>query len=149
MVTSEDRFGQVQTYGETKLCNILFTKELDRRLKAVGIDNVMVVACHPGYVVTNLGSNMAAANNNWIYWLLIKIATLLPGGKTPEMGAMPTLYAATGKEVVGGDYIGPKDRSTGCPARHQPADLCDSESAATKLWAFSEKMAHVTFAVQK
>lgn len=113
MVTSEDRFGQVQTYGESKLCNILFTKELDRRLKAAGIDNVTVVACHPGYVATSLGSNMAAANNSWIYWLLIKIVTLLPGGKTPEMGAMPTLYAATGKEVIGGTIL---DRRTGTRA---------------------------------
>ncbi|GMF23517.1 unnamed protein product [Phytophthora fragariaefolia] len=148
MVTSEERFGQVQTYGETKLCNILFTKELDRRLKAAGIENVTAVACHPGYVATSLGSNMAAANSNWIYWLLIKIVTMLPGGKTPEVGAMPTLYAATGKEVVGGDYIGPKDRSTGSPARHEPAEICKSESAAKKLWALSEKLGNVTFKVE-
>jgi NAD(P)-dependent dehydrogenase (short-subunit alcohol dehydrogenase family) len=149
MVTSEDKFGQVQTYGQTKLCNILFTVELDRRLKAAGIDNVTAVACHPGYVATNLGANMAANNNNWVYWLLIRIVTLLPGGKSPEMGAMPTLYAATGKEVAGGDYIGPKNRSTGSPARHEPAELCKSESAAKKLWAFSEKLANVTFDVDK
>ncbi|KAE8989249.1 hypothetical protein PR002_g21504 [Phytophthora rubi] len=149
MVTSELRFGQVQTYGESKLCNILFTKELDRRLKAAGVDNVTAVACHPGYVATSLGANMAAANSNWVYWLLIRIVTLLPGGKTPEMGAMPTLYAATGTEVVGGDYIGPKDRNSGSPARHEPAELCKSESAARKLWAASEKLTHVTFAVDK
>ncbi|GMF22661.1 unnamed protein product [Phytophthora lilii] len=149
IMVNEDRFGQVQTYGETKLCNILFTVELDRRLKAAGIENVTAVACHPGYVATNLGANMAAANTNWIYWMVIKLVTLLPGGKSPEMGAIPTLYAATGEAVVGGDYIGPKDRATGSPARHEPADLCKSESAAKKLWAFSEKLAQVTFNVEK
>ncbi|KAG1693559.1 hypothetical protein DVH05_023323 [Phytophthora capsici] len=92
---NEDRFGQLQTYGETKLCNILFTLELDRQLQAAGIENVTAVACHPGYVATNLGTNMAAANSNWLYWLLIKLVMLLPGGKTPEMGAIPILYAAT------------------------------------------------------
>ncbi|ETL93383.1 hypothetical protein F442_08721 [Phytophthora nicotianae P10297] len=149
MVTSESKFGQVQTYGETKLCNILFTVELDRRIKAAGIETVTAVSCHPGYVATNLGANMAAANNNWLYWLLIKFMTLLPGGKSPEMGAMPTLYAATGNEVVGGDYIGPKDRTTGSPARHEPAKLCKSEPAGKKLWAFSEKLASLTFVVEK
>ncbi|POM81219.1 Retinol dehydrogenase, partial [Phytophthora palmivora] len=149
MVTSEHKFGQVQTYGETKLCNILFTIELDRRLKAAGIEKVTVVACHPGYVATNLGSNMAAANNSWFYWLVIKLLTFLPGGKSPEMGAMPTLYAATGNEVVGGDYIGPKNRNSGSPARHEPAELCKSKSAAEKLWALSEKLANVSFAVEK
>ncbi|OWZ05442.1 Retinol dehydrogenase [Phytophthora megakarya] len=149
MVTSPDKFGQVQTYGETKLCNILFTIELDRRLRTAGLENVTAVACHPGYVATNLGANMAAANDNWLYWLLIKLMTFLPGGKTPEMGAIPTLYAATGNEVVGGDYIGPKDRSTGSPARHEPATLCQSKSGANKLWAFSEKLANVTFVVEK
>ncbi|KAG6945293.1 hypothetical protein JG687_00017387 [Phytophthora cactorum] len=149
MVTSEDKFGQVQTYGETKLCNILFTVELDQRVKAAGIENVTAVSCHPGYVATNLGANMAAANNNWLYWLVIKFMTLLPGGKSPEMGAMPTLYAAAGNEVVGGDYIGPKDRSTGSPARHEAAKLCKSESAGKKLWAFSEKLASLTFVVEQ
>ncbi|EEY55159.1 retinol dehydrogenase, putative [Phytophthora infestans T30-4] len=149
MVTTEDKFGQIQTYGKTKLCNILFTMELDRRIQAARIENVMAVSCHPGYVATNLGANMAAANTNWLYWLVIKLMTLLPGGKSPEMGALPTLYAATGNEVVGGDYIGPKDRSTGSPARHMPSELCNSESAAKKLWAFSEKLANLTFVVEK
>ncbi|KAL3663995.1 hypothetical protein V7S43_010882 [Phytophthora oleae] len=149
IMATEETFGQLQTYGETKLCNILFTLELDRRLQAAGIENVTAVACHPGYVATNLGANMAAANSNWLYWLLIKLVTLLPGGKTSEMGAMPTLYAATGEEVIGGDYIGPKDRNSGAPARHEPAELCKSESAAKKLWAYSEKLAHVTFAIEK
>ncbi|KAG1693554.1 hypothetical protein DVH05_023322 [Phytophthora capsici] len=147
-MANEDRFGQLQTYGETKLCNILFTLELDRRLQAAGIENVTAVACHPGYVATNLGTNMAAANSNWLYWLLIKLVTLLPGGKTPEMGAIPILYAATGEGVVGGDYIGPKDRNSGAPARHEPAELCQSESAANKLWDYSEKMAKLTFVVK-
>ncbi|CAH0484414.1 unnamed protein product [Peronospora farinosa] len=147
MATSEDKFGQWQTYGETKLCNILFTIEMDRRLKAAGITNVIVIACHPGYVATNLGANMAAANNNWIYWLVIKLITFLPGGKDPLMGAMPTLYAATGSEVIGGDYIGPKDRGTGEPARHEPANVCKSESAGLKLWEYSEKLAKLTFTI--
>ncbi|RMX67811.1 hypothetical protein DD238_000444 [Peronospora effusa] len=147
MATSEDKFGQLQTYGETKLCNILFTIEMDRRLKAAGITNVIVVACHPGYVATNLGANMAAANNNWIYWLVIKLITFLPGGKDPLMGAMPTLYSATGSEVIGGDYIGPKDRGTGEPARHEPANVCKSKSAGLKLWEYSEKLAKLTFTI--
>ncbi|KAI9921851.1 hypothetical protein PsorP6_001068 [Peronosclerospora sorghi] len=149
MVSSEERFGQVQTYGETKLCNLLFTLEMDSRLRTAGLDHVTVVACHPGYVKTNLGSNMAAANTNWIYWLLIKLVTLLPGGKSPEVGAMPILYAATGDEVVGGDYIGPKDRHSGAPARHEPAIQCTSESARSNLWAYREKLANVTFTLEK
>ncbi|KAG1685666.1 hypothetical protein DVH05_007789 [Phytophthora capsici] len=149
IMATEDRFGQLQTYGETKLCNILFTLELDRRLQAAGIEKVTAVACHPGYVTTNLGTNMAAANSNWLYWLLIKLVTLLPGGKTPEMGAIPILYAATGEEAVGGDYIGPKDRKCGAPVRHEPAELCKSESVANKLWVYSEKMANLTFVVEK
>ncbi|KAF4320796.1 hypothetical protein BBO99_00004883 [Phytophthora kernoviae] len=151
MVTREENFGQVQTYSESKLCNILFTKELDRRLQAAGVEGVVAVSCHPGYVATNLGTNMAAANSNWLWWIVISIATMLPGGKSPEVGALPILYAATGDEVVGGDYIGSKEKlkNVGNPARPEPSELSMSESAASKLWAFSEKLAHVDFRVVK
>ncbi|RLN50605.1 hypothetical protein BBJ29_002631 [Phytophthora kernoviae] len=151
MVTREENFGQVQTYGESKLCNILFTKELNRRLQAAGVEGVVTVSCHPGYVATNLGTNMAAANSNWLWWIVISIAAMLPGGKSPEVGALPILYAATGDEVVGGDYIGPKEKlkNVGNPARPEPSELSMSESAASKLWAFSEKLAHVAFRVVK
>lgn len=72
------------------------------------------------------------------------------GGAESAEGALPTLYAATSYNVQGGDYYGPKYLELyGSPTREDPSDLSKSEVAANKLWAFSEKLTHLTFDVTK
>ncbi|GMF22665.1 unnamed protein product [Phytophthora lilii] len=149
MVTSEDKYREMDNYGVTKLSNILFTKELARRIKAAGVEGVTSVACHPGITATSLATASATNSKGWLWWLVYKITDLSPRQSCP-MGALPTLYAATGSEVEGGDFFGPKHLKTfGYPVREEPSDLSKSESGAKKLWTLSERLAHLSFDIKK
>ncbi|OWY94747.1 Glycoside hydrolase [Phytophthora megakarya] len=127
MLMNEENYSPMHNYGVTKLYNIIFAKELDRRMKASGIEGVTAAACHPG----------------------LSMAAYFPS-QSSEMGAFPTLYAAVGEDVEGGDFFGPKYLGLyGYPIREVPSELSDSTDAAEKLWAFSEKLAHLSFDVSK
>ncbi|DAZ96511.1 TPA: hypothetical protein N0F65_008062 [Lagenidium giganteum] len=106
IMTTADKYNPWTVYSNSKLSNLLFTFELDRRLKAAGVTNVLSVACHPGSTATNLIS-APASNNSWMWRQTWKIAQCMPIFQTPEMGALPTLYAAAAPVVAGGDYFGP------------------------------------------
>ena len=84
-----------QAYGQSKLANLLFTYELQRKLDAAG-QSTIAVAAHPGWTATNLQR----------YSSLAKIANSF-FAQSPYMGALPTLYAATSPDVTGGSYYGP------------------------------------------
>jgi len=132
-------------YGQSKLANLLFTQELQRRAQRAG-DSLIAVACHPGYSATNLpmvGPDMSGST------LMGKITRL--GNRivaqSAAMGALPTLYAATAADVVGGDYIGPdgfaemwgQPRKVGMTARARDA------AAAARLWEESERLTGVSW----
>lgn len=85
----------VLAYGQSKLANLLFTYELQRKLTAAGQD-ILVTAAHPGWTATNLQQH-----SGWVQFLNRFFAQKGP------MGALPTLYAATAPDIQGGDYIGP------------------------------------------
>jgi NAD(P)-dependent dehydrogenase (short-subunit alcohol dehydrogenase family) len=149
MVTSADTYREMDNYGVTKLSNVLFTKELARRIKAAGVEGVTSVACHPGITATRLATASAANADGWLWWLVYKVTDWSPRQSCP-MGALPTLYAATGGEVEGGDFFGPKHLKTfGYPVREDPSELSKSESGAKKLWTLSERLAHLSFDVTK
>ncbi|KAE8960464.1 hypothetical protein PR003_g23870 [Phytophthora rubi] len=150
MAWNEKEYGQITTYMVSKLCNLLFTIELDRRLKAARIHNVTTAAAHPGYCNTKIHTKGAEVNrDSWFWWLVFR-SVGVAAVQGPEMGALPTLYAATAHGVKGGDYYGPKYLECyGSPLRENPSDLSKSEVAAAKLWAFSEKLTHLTFDVRK
>jgi NAD(P)-dependent dehydrogenase (short-subunit alcohol dehydrogenase family) len=134
-------------YGQSKLANLLFTFELQRRLEAGGID-VISVACHPGYAATNLqfvgpqmsGSSLMDSLWAWGNRLLAQDAA---------HGALPTLYAATAPEVRGGDYIGPNGigELRGCPTKVRPSARARDAEVARQLWALSEKLTGVSYAI--
>ena len=92
-------------YGRSKLANLLFTYELQRRFTARNI-NAISVAAHPGYAATNLQSASARmegpALHTWMLGLTNRVMA-----QSAAMGALPLLYACTAPEVQGGDYIGP------------------------------------------
>ena len=94
-----------QAYGNAKLANLLFTFELDRRLRAAGADT-RAVAVHPGWSRTNLtASGPALGGPAW----LARAGRLVGrfGGQSAASGARPTLYAATEPGVAGGEFVGP------------------------------------------
>lgn len=131
-------------YNQSKLANMLFAMELDKRLKAHGYQTISV-ACHPGVSATNifkLGKRDAPL-------LLRKYANRFL--QPPEMGALATVYAATMPHLTGGEYIGPdgKGNRKGFPALELPHPSALDRAAAEKLWAVSEKLTGVVFPIDK
>lgn len=122
-------------YAHSKLANILFAYELQRRFEGAGVDAI-AAAVHPGATATNLP----------VRWPWVRIVTPLIG-QSPEMGALPTLYAATAPDVQGGDYYGPGDWGglRGCPARGRSSGRSYDKIVATKLWTVSEELTGVRY----
>ncbi|EEY55162.1 uncharacterized protein PITG_20326 [Phytophthora infestans T30-4] len=145
MAKSSKEHGQVRTYSISKLCLLLFTVELDRRLKAAGIENITAAAAHPGYCDTKIMKKTAETNSSWFWWLNFHVYGMFPPQSAPK-GALSALYASTADGVKGGDFYGPKYLEVyGHPVREEPAKLSKSETAASKLWAYSEELTQLKF----
>jgi len=138
----ERSYGRAGAYGQSKLANLMFTYELQRRLAAHG--TTVAVAAHPGVANTDLIRNLPAVFRGPIRWL----APLLT--QKPEMGALPTLRAATDTAVLGGQYYGPGGwgEVRGYPKlMTSSADSYDL-TVQRQLWAVSEELTGVSFAVR-
>jgi NAD(P)-dependent dehydrogenase (short-subunit alcohol dehydrogenase family) len=137
----ERNYGRWSAYGQSKLANLLFTFELDRRLRASGTPAV-TVAAHPGYAATNLQTAVAPTHEA----MLMSFGNLVLA-QSADMGALPTLYAATHQEVEGGAYIGPGGlfEMRGYPKPVDCSAAARDEEAARRLWAVSEELTGVKF----
>ncbi|PSL41485.1 NAD(P)-dependent dehydrogenase (short-subunit alcohol dehydrogenase family) [Planomicrobium soli] len=127
-------------YGQSKLANLLFALELDKRLKAHGI-STKSFACHPGISATNLFKFGKRDAPEFLKGLANRLL------QPPVMGAMPTIYAATESTLNGGEYIGPdgKGQRKGFPALDTPHASANNEAASKKLWEVSEELTGVKF----
>lgn len=131
-------------YFQSKLANLLFTYELQRKLKSVGAKAISV-ASHPGYAATNLqlvGAQMGGASVQEKIWKTMNTCV----AQSAEMGTLPTLYAATNPNISGGDYIGPKMGWRGHPKKVGSSKRSKDNSIASKLWSVSEELTKVKFA---
>jgi NAD(P)-dependent dehydrogenase (short-subunit alcohol dehydrogenase family) len=126
-------------YGQSKLANLLFAFELDRRLRAEG-STVKSLAAHPGYAATNLQSAAAPLVDR----LVMKVSTAVIA-QSAEMGALPMLFAATEPGLEGGLYIGPDGlgEQRGHPKVVQPSGPARNEEAARRLWDVSAELTRV------
>ncbi|WP_164115343.1 oxidoreductase [Sphingorhabdus sp. Alg239-R122] len=97
----EENYTPSVAYGQSKLANIMFAFELDKRLKAAG-SNIKSIACHPGYSSTSLQSTGPEGLLNTIYKFTNRLFA-----QSAEKGALPTVLSAGGDEAVGGAYYGP------------------------------------------
>lgn len=134
-----------QAYGQSKLANLLFTFELQRRLTAAGTRTV-AVACHPGYAATNLQAAGPRLEGSSLMESIMELGNRL-FAQDAAMGALPTLYAATAPDVRGGDYIGP-DRfgeQWGHPTKVQANARARDPEAQRRLWELSEQLTDVRF----
>ncbi|WP_026693946.1 oxidoreductase [Peribacillus kribbensis] len=127
-------------YGQSKLSNLLFSKELDQRFKEHQLA-VKSIACHPGISATNLfkiGGRDAPG-------ILKKMSSLFL--QPAEMGALPTVFAALNEDLQGGEYIGPdgKGARKGYPAIEIPAQGVYNQEIMSRLWDVSEQLTHVTY----
>ncbi len=140
---SERRYKPWDAYSHTKLANILFAKELDRRSKAAGVP-LLSVAVHPGISRTSIFEN-GPGTSDLKSKIMGLVAPLLM--QDEEMGALPTEYAATMPGLQGGDYIGPDGLAEfrGYPKVVQPRAQALDESTARALWDASEKLTGVVY----
>jgi NAD(P)-dependent dehydrogenase (short-subunit alcohol dehydrogenase family) len=131
-----------QAYAQSKLADLIFSQELQRRLKAVG-SPILSTAAHPGFAVTNLQADHLA--------LGMKILTTMMKpflSQDAAHGALPTLYAAVAAEAVAGGYYGPDGFAElkGYPAAARIPKHALDETLSKRLWLESERLTHVTFA---
>lgn len=135
-----NEYKAMKFYGQSKLANLLFAKELDERLKKSGISTISL-GCHPGITSTNLfklGKKDAPG-------FLKKISSWFLQGV--EMGVLPTIYAATEDHLKGGEYIGPdgKGNRSGYPTIEIPAAGVYNKETMKRLWQVSETLTGVVY----
>jgi NAD(P)-dependent dehydrogenase (short-subunit alcohol dehydrogenase family) len=135
-----------QAYEQSKLANAMFVLELDRRLRAAGLD-VVSAGAHPGFAATNLQVTGPRSGGGGLMARGMGLATRLFAQPARD-GALPVLYAATAPNVHGGEYFGP-DGPGEMRGRHpklaQFSRAAHDEAAAGRLWAVSEELTGVTF----
>jgi NAD(P)-dependent dehydrogenase (short-subunit alcohol dehydrogenase family) len=140
---SERGYKGWDTYNNSKLANILFAKELDRRARAAH-SKLMSVVVHPGIAVTSIFANGPGTMD--LKAIAVKI--FAPIMTQPEdAGALPTLYAATSPDAKGGDYIGPDGLGEfkGSPVVVQPRPQALDEAVGKRLWNVSEELTGVVY----
>jgi NAD(P)-dependent dehydrogenase (short-subunit alcohol dehydrogenase family) len=130
-----------RAYGQSKLANLIFALELERRLSAAG-STIKSMAAHPGYAATNLQFAAPPLADR----LFMKVGNVLLA-QSDEMGALPPLYAATEPGLPGGTYAGPDGlgERAGHPKPVAPSGAARNEEVAKRLWAVSEQMTDVRY----
>ncbi len=137
------RYRRWQAYGDSKLANLYFTFGLQRRL---GQGTVQAVAAHPGYSDTNLQYVAAEQKKNPLEKFVMWVGNSLID-QPAEMGALPSLYAASMPDVAAGDFIGPDgfQQIRGYPRKVHPRRLARQEEPADRLWALSQERTGVSY----
>ena len=132
-------------YGQSKLANLLFTLELQRKVDAAG-KKLLCVACHPGYAATNLQAVGPKMSGSSVMEYLSEAGNRLLA-QSAAMGALPTEYAAVAADVHGGDYIGPDGMAElwGNPVRVGRSAAAQDAAAASRLWDVSEQLTNVHY----
>jgi NAD(P)-dependent dehydrogenase (short-subunit alcohol dehydrogenase family) len=141
-VNLKGTYNPTRAYAQSKLANLLFVLELQRRLTAAG-SRVRALAAHPGYAATNLQSHHA----NPVARLAMRLGNRLVA-QDDRAGALPTLYAAT-QDLPGASYVGPDGlgESRGAPTLVGRSAAASDPAAARRLWTLSEEMTGVTWAL--
>jgi NAD(P)-dependent dehydrogenase (short-subunit alcohol dehydrogenase family) len=147
---SERHYDPEQAYSQSKLANLLFTYELDRRLQAAGT-RVTALACHPGAVYTDLFATCSRLQQ----FLLSPAMRVINfwAVQNARMGALPALRAATDPSARGGEYFGPRRYGlrrrfyTGYPAVADSSARSHDEADQARLWQLSGQLTGVSYAL--
>jgi NAD(P)-dependent dehydrogenase (short-subunit alcohol dehydrogenase family) len=136
----ERRYFNWLWYGQSKLANLMFCFELQRRATEAGTE-LKSMAVHPGYARTNL----QFASPPWYEQAVMKVTNVV--AQTADMGALPTLYAATVPDLPGGSFVGPDGfmEQRGYPHVVTAADKAYDEAAWRRLWEVSEDLTGVSY----
>lgn len=132
-----------EAYNASKLANILFAKELDRRVRAAH-SALLSLAVHPGVSITNIFENGPGANGLKAIAVKVLAPVLM---QKDDAGALPTLYAATSPDAKGGEYIGPDGfgELKGAPVVVQPKPQALDTAVGERLWAVSEELTGIRY----
>ncbi|WP_430336067.1 SDR family NAD(P)-dependent oxidoreductase [Rhodococcus sp. ACT016] len=135
----DNRYNRVAAYGQSKLANLLFTYELQRRL-ATAAEPTIALAAHPGGSNTELGRHLPA---------VIRVPTMKMVAQPAAMGALPTLRAATDPAAAGGQYYGPDGfaGTRGYPEPVSSSKQSHDTDLARRLWQVSEELTGVTYPI--
>ena len=135
------KYRRWSAYSQSKLSNLLFAFELDRRLRGAG-SAISSVAAHPGYAATNL--QFAGPSKGTHIFMALGNRLL---AQSAEMGALPTLYAATYPDLESGAYIGPDGfmQNRGYPKLVGSTAAARDEDVGARLWQVSEELTGVSF----
>jgi len=136
------RYDRVAAYGQSKLANLMFAYDLQRRLSAANAKTISVAA-HPGVAATELVRHVPGASLPGVSWLSGRLLN------TSELGALPTLRAATDPAVRGGQYWGPDGfrELRGYPELVDSSAQSHDTAIQDRLWTVSEELTGVTYPV--
>lgn len=141
---SDKRYSRRDAYGQSKLANLLFAYELQRRLSAAGA-KTLALAAHPGGARSNF--------NRTLPWLFRgpNYGLFRPLSHPSETGALAILRAATDPHASGGDYYAPSRlmEFTGYPARRKSSDASYDRGAQRRLWEISEELTAVHYPISE
>ena len=129
-----------RAYGQSKLANLLFTAELQRRLGAAG-SSVRATAAHPGYSATHLQGNTGSRLQTALMGIANRVVA-----QSDAQGALPSLYAAT-QDIPGGSYVGPDGigEFRGHPKLVDRSKAAKDAATARGLWDLSERLTGVSW----
>lgn len=135
-------YDKVASYGQSKLANLMFAYDLQRRLAAANAKTI-AVAAHPGVAATELSRHIPGYQLPGVAWLFGKLLN------TSEMGALATLRAATDPSVKGGQYWGPDGfrEMRGYPELATSSEQSRDVAIQERLWTVSEELTGVTYPV--
>lgn len=135
----EKDYDAAREYSISKLSNVIFTLELQRRIERVS-DHLISVGAHPGVTYTDLQRHMDKDIKETAFKQFKEVME-------PWQGALPALYAATASDVKGADYYGPdgENEISGYPAPAFINDAAKDIELAQRLWDYAENAAHVVY----
>jgi protochlorophyllide reductase len=141
----ERKYEKWSRYGQSKLANLLFTYELERRLTASDA-SVMALASHPGWSATHLQTSGRGVEEASFMGKVIGVANGLIA-QSAAMGALPTLYAATSPDAVPGGFYGPEGigEIRGMPTKVKSTSKSHDTATAERLWDISEDLTGVSY----
>jgi NAD(P)-dependent dehydrogenase (short-subunit alcohol dehydrogenase family) len=141
-LAGERRYNRWAAYSQSKLANLMFALELDRRSRQAGL-NLRSIAAHPGWAATNLQS---AGPANPLERTFMAIANRVYA-QTADTGALPILYAATVPDLPGGSFVGPDGlgEGRGYPKLVHGSSRAYDATVASRLWRVSEELTGVSF----
>jgi NAD(P)-dependent dehydrogenase (short-subunit alcohol dehydrogenase family) len=141
LMYEDNKYSSIGAYARSKLANLLFTYELQRRLEAQDLD-VIAVAAHPGNSDTNLGTHL---QEHPAYKIMQPIFGRM--GQSAAMGALPSIRAAVDLDVAGSEYFGPSGtmETQGYPILVPSNKASQNQADAQKLWEISEELTGVRY----